>query len=60
MLNDTFGDDPASFIVKRGFMSEKTISRNSKYTDLCEYCLAFSEGMLFQFIRCPQRHGYFS
>lgn len=34
--------------------------RSSKYTDLCQYSLNASEGMLFRFICFPQRNGYFS
>ena len=35
------------------FPSANATSRNSKYTDLCLYCLAASEEV-FRFISCPQ------
>ena len=53
MLSDTFGDEPATFIMKLGFISENITLKNNKYNDLCKYYSAFSEGMLFRFMCCP-------
>ena len=45
--------------LKWGFILVNATSRNNKYTDLCQYCLTVSEGMLFWLIYCPQCHGSF-
>ena len=31
--------------------------RNNKYTDICQYCMTTSEGMLFRFFYCPQLYA---
>ena len=59
-----FEDEQALYIMcplsltERGFISAN--AKVSKYTDLCQYSLTVSEGMLFQFICYPQDHDYFS
>ena len=73
MLNDNFGDELATFLLEslfltktRFYVSKCNIKEQSLGTsrwrslDLCEYCLNPSEEMLFRFIYCPQRRGYFS
>ena len=40
------------FLTERVFIAANAISRNGKYTDLCQYSLTVSEGELFQFICC--------
>ena len=38
------------FLTEQGFISANVISRNSKYTDFCQYTVTVFQEMLFQFI----------
>ena len=41
------------FLPERGFISANATSRNGKCTDLFQYSLTVSEGIILEFICCP-------
>ena len=53
-----YSNKPTTFMW--GFIPENATSRNSKYTDLCQYYLNAAEEIFFRYICCPEKHGHFS